>query len=619
MDMSFKDIPRCGVMILWMSALAMAEDAADSGAALPKPSALGVRQQRVERMMEDVERKFKSLAQTLQESEPQRAERLVKTLQQAKQMLIQQRMGQIAKLLDESRLDSATGEQRQILADVQALIELLLEDDERNKRLEEYERLRQWKEQIGRLLDEELPQQRESDKLANKDKTLADLAARIKAIEELIKKQEQIIRDTEQTRGEGIQGLGRVADSQRAVRQETEKVAEGIAKSAGQSAGEGGAQGDTPAESPRASQPSEPGQRPLGQAAGNQKSAEDNLQDGKGKAAQQDEERALADLKRALEELQNENRRIASLPPEAFDELAKRQDETADKTARLDEQMQKAPQSGDGGGDAKSPGQKQVQQARQSMQRASGGLKQLDPAGASRHQDEAIRQLEKALQEIEERLAQLREETQVEKLARLEARFREMLARQQVVTLDTAALDKKKQAGGLLLRADRLALGKQVAEEQALSEQAYQALEIIIADGTSVVFPNVVEQLRADLTRVGELLATDRIDGYTQLMQREVEATLQELIEALQKAQQQKKPGESSSAGGGQSEPSLLPSSAELKLLRAAQLRVNRRTAAFDQTRPAGALDDVLKREIENIAARQSEIGVMTLRILERN
>jgi hypothetical protein len=62
-----------------------------------------------------------------------------------------------------------------------------------------------------------------------------------------------------------------------------------------------------------------------------------------------------------------------------------------------------------------------------------------------------------------------------------------------------------------------------------------------------------------------------------------------------------------------------LPNSAELKLLRAAQMRVNRRTVSLEQARPKeGPLDDVLKGETQKVAERQAEIGEMTVRILER-
>lgn len=156
------------------------------------------------------------------------------------------------------------------------------------------------------------------------------------------------------------------------------------------------------------------------------------------------------------------------------------------------------------------------------------------------------------------------------------------------------------------------------AKDPGLAGKAQQALEIIIDDGTSVVFPDIVEQLRDDLISVGNLLADNlRTDQYTVTLQKEVETTLEELIEALQQLQQQRQ-GSGGGGGGGGQEP-LLPNSAELKLLRSAQLRINRRTVALDQTRPMnGQLDDALKGETRKIAERQAEIAEMTIRILER-
>jgi hypothetical protein len=64
----------------------------------------------------------------------------------------------------------------------------------------------------------------------------------------------------------------------------------------------------------------------------------------------------------------------------------------------------------------------------------------------------------------------------------------------------------------------------------------------------------------------------------------------------------------------------LLPSSAELKLLRAAQLRINRRTESIDQNKgKEGELDKALKDDLQSTSRRQAEIAEMTLRILERN
>jgi hypothetical protein len=65
-------------------------------------------------------------------------------------------------------------------------------------------------------------------------------------------------------------------------------------------------------------------------------------------------------------------------------------------------------------------------------------------------------------------------------------------------------------------------------------------------------------------------------------------------------------------------EPPLLPTSAELKLLRSAQLRVNRRTKSFDDVRPAGELDEVLREEVVKISKHQDKVAAMTRAMIER-
>jgi hypothetical protein len=258
------------------------------------------------------------------------------------------------------------------------------------------------------------------------------------------------------------------------------------------------------------------------------------------------------------------------------------------------------------------------------MEKGSDNLKKENPDDAADDQNEAVKELDKALEEIEQRLAQLREEMQLERLARLEARFREMLARQQAVTLGTASLDaaKEKTVDKRLSRRDRLTLKKYVEEELALSEKAQQALEIILEDGTSVVFPRVVERIRDDLSRVSGMLEEERTGGYTHVMQKEIETTLEELIEALQKAQEQKQGGGGGGGGGGgnpnENQEPLLPNSAELKMLKSMQLRVNRLTEAFDTTRGDKPVDDSLRKDVANIAIMQREVAEMTLEIVER-
>ena len=682
------------VGVLFVAALALAQETTPQPAGGKTP--LGVRQQRVEQMTEELERRFTQLIQTLSQTEPERAKKLQEALNEAKKLQLIDRMGAIVQALDGAKLDSASDNQKAVLADIRALLALLLDEkSDRDKAREEYERLMQWKRDIEAIIQAEKGEKREADKIAAKDKTLASLQAKIKAMEALIEQEKQVIAATEAARTQGIQALGKIAGQQEQVRQATEKLADEIAKEAGDvppkesspaddkqpggeappgepkpseggksgegSKGEKGSKGGdgsksgegarpsegSPAEgAPQSSSPQrplEPGEKPLRAAAQNQKQAEGNLQEGKGKAAEQDEKSALDNLQKALAELKKEQQRIASLPPEHLEKLAKKQDDLSQKAGDVTQKMQDAAKQGGSGGEkgdsspggsGGQPGQKKVAQAQKHMQQAGGGLRKQDPEDASREEHKAIKELEEAIREIEERLAQLREETQLEKLARLERRFTEMLAIQKGLSAETEAYAQKTQSPGAgdLTRPEKIKVRSIGDEERrmdavtigenkkpkGLAGQAQEALDILIDDGTSVVFPDVVQQVRDDLITVGGLLDEVRLDSYTLSMQKEIETTLEELIEALKQAQQQKE-STGGGGGGGGGDPPLLPNSAELKLLRAAQLRVNRRTQALDASRPEGAdFDATQKGELGKTALRQAEIAEMTQKILER-
>ena len=98
--------------------------------------------------------------------------------------------------------------------------------------------------------------------------------------------------------------------------------------------------------------------------------------------------------------------------------------------------------------------------------------------------------------------------------------------------------------------------------------------------GTTIAFPRVVEQLSEDMTASAERLAAAQVGAVTQVIQQEIVGTLEQLLEAVKRMQQENEQGKQ--GGSSQSgEPPLLPESAELKLLRASQQRVNTRTQAI--------------------------------------
>jgi hypothetical protein len=578
----------------------------------PGQSPVGVRQQRVARMMQELEQRFLALARSLEKAEPERAARLMKAFEESKTLLIESRMREIASLLDSAKLENAGEEQTQVIDDMHKLMAILLAENSDREKKEEIARLKEWHRQVSMLVKEEQQQKKESQKFDKKDAALDKLAKQIEAVQELIRREQELVTQTARVRAEGVSGLNKLADKQETIRRDTDFVAQDIAKT---SAGE-----SSPAAAQASSNPSDPaaGQKPLEEAVKNQQSAEKNLAAAQGKTAQQDEEKALEELKKALAELEKERDRLQKPPENAFDKMAEKQEATAKKTESLNDQVSKAGQGSKPGSGACSACSKCLGGACKSMQSASNSLKKKSPGSASSEQKKAEEELEKAKKEIEKRLAELGEKMDDEVIVRLEDIFREMLARQQKATAETVQIHADRVVEGReqeLRRAVRVTLRRLMAEEQELAGMAQQALTLIEEDGTSVSFPVVVANMKDNLNQVASWLETQSTGEETQTLQHEIEKTLEELIEALQVA---KKGGSGKGGKPGNCKPCLLPNTAELKLLRALQLRVNRRTAAFDKAHAAGKLEPPQKAEVGRIAKVQKEIAGMVQAIVER-
>ena len=232
-------------------------------------------------------------------------------------------------------------------------------------------------------------------------------------------------------------------------------------------------------------------------------------------------------------------------------------------------------------GESSPPGQQSLDQAQQEMGEAAEALEQSNPQEATPSQDQAIQQLEQARKELEEALNQLRQEEREETLRDLEGRFREMLLKQRAINESTARYDQLGRDN--FTRAEHLQLADLSAQEQTLSEDAASCLHILDEDGTTIVFPNVVGHLSEDMSTVADRLAAYQVGALTQAIEQEIVETLEQLLGAVQRMRQDNEQQGMSVQISDAGQSPLLPQSAELKLLRASQLRVNTRTAAIEE------------------------------------
>ena len=372
----------------------------------------------------------------------------------------------------------------------------------------------------------------------------------------------------------------------------------------------------------------QPGQQPLQQAAKSQEKAEEDLGSGKPQDAKRQQEQALADMEKARSELKKERRRLASLPPEAMEEMAREQRRTRDKAMDMVEQMAKTPAQDESGGEqaggdqqqSQQPGQDAMQQASEAMENASQDLDEQDAQKAERKQRDAEQKLDEALEEIEERLNQLRDETREEKLRRLEGRFAEMLERQRSISAMTVEIEDKKINLGKLQRRDQLVVLRLATEEFEIGELGRQAYDLLLEDGTSDVFPELVQELIEGLQNAGQLLQDERTDQLTQLMQNEIESTLLDLLEALKESQEKNDQDGGGGGGGGGGDQPLLKRSAELKMLKSAQQRLNRKTRQLDNIKGSQSQPDAtLEQEISGLSDLQAKLQEMAEKIMEKD
>jgi len=256
------------------------------------------------------------------------------------------------------------------------------------------------------------------------------------------------------------------------------------------------------------------------------------------------------------------------------------------------------------------PGREDLEEARQEMEKAIKELKEKKDRGkASKHQDEAIRQLLEAKEKLEEILRQLREEEKSLTLASLESRFRKMLSMQLLVYQETVRLEKEADGKD----ANMIARGKQLAtSEEEIVQEVEKALVVLREEGSSVAFPEAVEAIREDAASIVQLLDQGKAGELTQTLEQAVIEAIEEMVDALQKEMEKKKDEEQQQGEQQQGQPQdkpLVDALSELKMLRSLQLRINRRTRQLGRMiEGEQAGEPELLKQLKTLSGRQSRI-----------
>jgi len=122
-----------------------------------------------------------------------------------------------------------------------------------------------------------------------------------------------------------------------------------------------------------------------------------------------------------------------------------------------------------------------------------------------------------------------------------------MLARQRELTIQTKTLDATRgrmlTSNGELPSALATKIEGLAGSEGELENEAIDALKLLEEDGTTAVFPPMVEQLRDELADVAAALRRHETGEDTNEAQKAVEDLLELLINALRRTIEQKEGG----------------------------------------------------------------------------
>jgi hypothetical protein len=521
---------------------------------------LSIEQGRLADRYKRLEEVMGRLAELSSGTDPRRAKLLREAIAKSREEDISVRFESVIKLLEQERLSNAATNQTELHKELDSLLTLLLKADRDQELASERERVRQYLKEVSRLirLEKGLRARTEggddAKRLADDQKRVAEETGKLeKNIDENESEEGEEKPDAKSSDDESSDKEGKPSESDKSDKPPSgdDKSKPGDSKSGDQKEGDG--------------QP-KPGGEP--------KPNDPKNQDEKSSSPPSDS-------------------KPADSPPSKGEPSDSGKPSPAEGSPPPGQPGNPSPGESQNGEQPPSPPQQQpadratenLRKAQQKMEDASKKLDEAKREGAAEAQKTALQELEQAKAELERILRQLREEEMERTLAQLAARFRKMLEAQTAVYEGTVRVDKVPEADRD--HDEEIEAARLSREESLIAREADKAMLLLREEGSSVAFPEAVEQMREDMQTVTTRLAAAKVGAMTQGLEQDIIAALEETIAALDKAvkdleKNRTPPGQPPSAGQ-QSEPPLVNKLAELKMIRSLQMRINERTKRYDQ------------------------------------
>lgn len=591
-------VPRWAMIAVWLVASIAAQNQALAQSEGPRKN-LAKEESSVAQQYARLELLAERLAELSKATQPRRAELLEQLVARSREKDLSGRFAEIVASLETDDLGSATERQAKLQVDLQAMLDLLLQED-RDRQLEsERQRISKYLAELNKLIRqqrglkartaggdsaEELGS--EQERTAEKTVELGDKIEETEVSDKSLSAND----DASKNGDEESKGSSESKDGGEKQSSDGKQSDAGQPKQGDQNKPADGQSGEQSSSGEQKEDEQKPGeQKPGDQKSGEQKSGEQKSGDSQKGEPQSGESQSG----------ESPSEQSQSGKPQSGQGQSQGQSSPSESSESSEQQQQQSPSE---------RAVEKLRQAQQRMKQAQERLEQAKRDEAQDEQDAALRELEQAKAELEKILRQLREEEMERMLVLLEERIRKMLEAQNEVYDQTVKLEKSPSA---LEHEREIASASLGRKEGQIVNEADRALVLLREDGSSVAFPEALQQAREDMQTVENRLRQVKTDQITQELELDIIATLEETLAALQQALKElrEKKGSPQQGGGEPGEQPLVDQLAELRMIRALQNRVNDRTEFYDNLIEGDRTQEAeLLEALETLAERQEHI-----------
>ena len=542
---------------------------------------LSFREEQVHEEMSELEERMFRLSEDLKRLEPENSSRLMLGLKYAREELIRHQMKETQEALARLALKGAVEEQKQLLAKLERLQQLLLSTDlDFEMRLERLRQIRETLRKLDGVIKEESRQERLSKKAAAKEKELAELTKRKAALEELVKQQTEHVEKNAplakaaEPNADQQAAIKELSQAQETTRAGTKTLADDL---------QDGAKSEN-----------------LVKAVENMQAAVESLAKPAAAEAQPPMERALDDLKKELAEVSaKEAEAKATLSKQNFAAMRKEQEANRGATNDVTEMTRQLGANG-------TAALAELMRASGSMSGAESAFGGSQAGAGNGEQGKALASLryaEELLAEEAERLArQLRREVK----KRVTEGLTTMLEMQVAVRERTVNLGPSVKEGSRQAMAAVAVLAKR---EEKITDTAQELINIVEETEFGIALPAALAAVRDATESVQLSLAEGDASSEVVTAEKQIEADLKAMIEVVSEMSDAN--SKNGRRGGNSAEDQRKEQNriiSELKMIRLLQTRVEQRTTEVDGKRATASLSPALRKRIEELEGRQEDI-----------